>query len=246
MSKIYPWYDNEAKRFREDIWPFQKIARFERKETARCRLTEGVKLFVKMLPDGWSVQWRVKRGYDFRIESGRKLIKVPFPKTYAGTAAMATAGWLAYQIHAARAVSARDGSVPANHVSSFGFMRWRVNCGMTTVNLYDSNNNGLWNWGAILPYNRPAWRKASVSCAREMLRYLSTPDAWRLQRQTVRGPRLYHRHLLDRDVLGVIAYRKVLMDYIKVNDARYPLPNRAKALVAKASTPTQTPVSTQP
>lgn len=246
----YAWWDCDEDRMREDTWPFLKRMKGENREIAKVRLLRGVQRFIAALPSGWSVQWKVKRGHDLRVERSLKRIKVPFPRTYSGTAGLAVANRLATQIRDAELSARTHGGVPAYSVSAFGFPMWRAvdymgaAIGPLTFHAYEAVNDRMWRLGAtFLPYTRGVWKKAALAGAREMLRYLSSPHAWRSARQVNKGPILYRNNQITHEILRTIGYRQVLLDYLKANgvnvdDLRNPLPKRAKALMAK-HVPTQ-------
>lgn len=236
----YEWYDWDENRLRDDCWPFQKRTKGENKEIAKGRILKGVQTFIATIPDGWSVSWKVKRKHDLRVERSTRTIKVPFPRTQSGTAVLAVANKLANTITQAEKEAQVYGGCPAAQISALGFPRWRFNLnsgalvGALPYYAYDINNHQMFMYGsARVPWTRGVWKKAATAAVRELLRYLSSPHAWKTRRHRPKGPEMYRDKYMGRDLIQTAAYRKALLDYLAVNDSRHPLPKRAKALMAK-------------
>lgn len=260
MSNIPPWYDYEERRMRDDIWPFQKGTRMDRKALSKQRLCRSYTTAMKHVPNGWSMKWRSRRDHYFRIESGRKRIKAPFPKNQAGMVILGAALWTAHQIGTAIKIARASRTVPAAHIQTFGFWRHyaqyhanhRASKSLSLrpspwlrPNLWSGQQN-LYRYGISLPHTKRAWRAAHISCAREVLRFMSTPRAWSVPRKDPGGPVMCDPAKFDRRVLEAVAYRKLLIDYLSVNGATvneytHPLPTAGAKLAAKTTPPVNQP-----
>lgn len=232
MSTIYPWYDYDLGTNRSDIWPFQKHTRTDKKFVAKERLASGVKRALGVLPSGWSIKWNASRRRTFRVNHSTKTIRVPFPKARPGLPALGSAVDLALQIHNAMIQATAHGKVPASSIRAWAFKYGPY------FSVYAASYLPGGGW---VSRNHKAVRQAGLQQARELLRFMQSPEAWRVPRYKAGSPRQWARPGIDKNTLAAIAHRKVLMDYLKVNDEAYPLPALAKARLKKIHQPTTTP-----
>jgi hypothetical protein len=233
MSNIPSWYDYTEKRTRDDIYPFQVVNRFDRKATAKLRLSKAVARMVTCLPKGWSVNWKVSRKRVFRVNYSNKTISLPMPAQYAGLAVLTSAVHLARLIDGAIDKAVKIGQLPAVTVKAWPFLY-----GSHFSRYYYTYLPGRTGW--VSRQSKAAYQ-AGLQSAKEVLRFYQSPDAWRIPRRKAGSPEQYARKHIDSHVLSAIAHRKVLMDYLKVNDPAYSLPAIAKAKLKKIHQPTTTP-----
>jgi hypothetical protein len=238
MSNIQPWYDYTEKRYRDDVYPFQVTNRFDRKTTAKLRLSKAVASMVTCLPKGWSVNWKVSRKRVFRVNHSNKTISLPMPAEYAGLAILTSAVHLARLIDTAIDNSVRLGQLPAVAVKAWPFLY-----GSHFSRYYYTYLPGRSGW--VSRQSKAAYQ-AGLQSAKEVLRFYQSPAAWRIPRRKAGSPQIFSLpHFspkeVDGQLLSAIAHRKVLMDYLKVNDPAYSLPAIAKAKLKKIHQPTTTP-----
>lgn len=230
MSNIPEWYDHEHGFIRNDIYPFQKHNGIDQKFIARQRLAGAVKHAVSQLPTGWTIKWNASRKRRFRVNHSIKTIRVPFPKQRTGLPALGSAIDLARQIENALINARSYGQVPASTIKAWAFKYG------SHFSVYYATHLPSCGW---VSRNHKAVKQAGLQQARELLRFMQSPDAWRMPRYKAGSPKQWARPHIDRYTLGAIAHRKVLMDYLKVNDSAYPLPAIAKARLKKIQPTTQ-------
>jgi hypothetical protein len=209
------------------------VNRFDRKAMAKLRLWKAVASMVTRLPKGWSVNWKVSRKRVFRVNHSNKTISLPMPAQYAGLAILTSAVHLARLIDAAIDNAVKIGQLPAVAVKAWPFLY-----GSRFSRYYYAYLPGRSGW--VSRQSKAAFQ-AGLQSAKEVLRFYQSPDAWRIPRRKAGSPIQFSRKHIDSHVLSAIAHRKVLMDYLKVNDPAYSLPAIAKAKLKKIHQPTTTP-----
>lgn len=232
MSTIYPWYDHELGMNRSDVWPFQKHTKTDQKFITKKRLADGVRHALSQLPIGWSIKWKASRRRTFRVNHSTKTIRVPFPKEYPGLPALGSSVDLAIQIHNAMIQATTYGRVPVRSIRAWAF-KYGPYFSVYAATYLPGGNLVSRNHGAVV--------QAGLQHARELLRFMQSPEAWRVPRYKAGSPQQWARPHIDAYTLDAIAHRKILMDYLKINDEAYPLPALAKARLKKIPQPTTTP-----
>lgn len=233
MTNIPVWYDYELGSDRDDVWPFQKHGRADKKFIAKDRLAKAVKGAIAQLPDGWSINWNRSRARTFRVNHSIKTITVPFPKNRLGLPVLGSAIDLAKQIHSAMLHAQAHGQVPASNIKA-----WPFKYGSHFSCYYAS---WLPSCGAWVSRTHKVMKKAGLQQAREVLRFMQSPDAWRVPRRKAGSPAQWSRPYIDSNTLNAIAHRKIIMDYLQINDPAYPLPAIAKARLGRIQQPTPQP-----
>jgi hypothetical protein len=79
----YSWYDSEQQKHRDDRWPFD-VGHQQRAHRSRTFRSTMVRDAILKVPKGWRIEWRASRSHRFGIYPDKKMISVPFPKTYRG------------------------------------------------------------------------------------------------------------------------------------------------------------------
>lgn len=231
MSNIPSWYDSDTREYRDDMWPFQKDSRLTRKLKGKQRLYLMVKATLAKLPDGWSLRWNASRRRTFRVNHTTKTITVPFPAQYSGLPALGSAVHLARRIKDALYHAAQYGQIPASNVKAWPFLWGSA--------FYTRTSYVLPVVGVNL--NHRSLKQAGIQSAKEVLRFYQSPDAWRIPRKKAGSPQRWAAPHVNKHTIDAIAHRKVLMDYLKVNDPAYRLPAIAKARLQKIQPTTPTP-----
>jgi hypothetical protein len=229
-----PYYWSFSDNALRNGYGFEEVPACKRRSVVQQRLAHHVVLRMKNLPAGWTFEWRRRRRLDFRMEAGRKVIKVPMPKTYAGVTLMEAGVWLAKQVQMAVLNSASDSfkrppvcfihawGLPATHKwvrypNYFGY-------GPASARLHTPERGSRYRRG---------FKIANISTVREILRWMSSPEAWTPRRKSSADP-----VFLGRDLLRVVAYRKLLLDYLRINETQHtPLPKRANLLLKQYADP---------
>jgi hypothetical protein len=184
---------------------------------------------MRAVPKGWSIKWKASRRRTFRVNHTTKTISVPMPAQYAGLPALGSAIHLAVQISKAMNNAEQTGMVPALMVKAWPFLFGKY---------FSLHYRNVIPCGGYVA-NRHALKTAGIQAVREVLRFYQSPDAWRIPRRKAGSPIQWQRHNVNTNTLSAIAHRKVMMDYLKVNDPAYPLPAIAKARLKKINQPQQ-------